>query len=66
MSDKSAFGIHDYTEGKEDTHFNGVSSMYGKLVNEQNKQQPKYCWVADPEFSNNGLVGEHRNVQKGP
>ncbi len=58
--------IKDYSEGKQDSHFNGVGSMYGKLVNEQNKQQPKYSWPGEANFDNNPLEGEHRNVQVGP
>ena len=58
--------VKDYSERKEDTHFNGVPSMYGKLVDEQRKEQPKYCWVEDPNFATNGQEGEHRNTQVGP
>lgn len=55
--------VKDYSEKKQDTHFNGVPSMYGKLVNEQNRMQPKYC---EPGMPGEGMKGEHRNVQKGP
>jgi hypothetical protein len=54
--------VKDYTEAKEDTHFNGVPSMYGKLVNEQNKQQPKYC---EPGEAGGEMRGEKRNEQAG-
>jgi hypothetical protein len=54
--------VKDYTEGKEDTHYNGVPSMYGRLVNEQNKQQPKYC---EPGEAGGEMRGEKRNEQAG-
>ena len=55
--------VKDYTEDRVDNHYNGVPSMYGKLVNEQQKQQPKYC---EPGEAGGGMEGEHRNVQEGP
>ena len=55
--------VKDYTEGKEDSHYNGVPSMYGKLVNEQNRMQPKYC---EPGDAGGEMRGEKRNEQKGP
>ncbi len=55
--------VKDYSEEKEDTHYNGVPSMYGKLVNEQNRMQPKYC---EPGEAGGGMKGEKRNEQKGP
>jgi hypothetical protein len=55
--------VKDYTEAKQDTHYRGVPSMYGKLVNEQNRQQPKY---SEPGEAGGGMRGEHRNEQKGP
>jgi hypothetical protein len=55
--------VKDYSEAKQDTHYNGVPSMYGKLVNEQNRQQPRYC---EPGPAGGGLHGAHRNTQKGP
>lgn len=53
----------DYTEQKENTHYNGVPSMYGKLVKEQCKMQPKYC---EPGEAGGGMRGEHSNKQVGP
>ncbi len=55
--------VKDYTEEKQDSHYNGVPSMYGKLVNEQNRQQPKYC---EPGEAGGGMRGEKRNEQAGP
>lgn len=55
--------VKDYTEEREYNHYNGVPSMYGKIVNEQCKMQPKYC---EPGMPGEGMVGEHRNEQKGP
>tara|TARA_R110000868_G_scaffold335547_1_gene596430 strand:+ start:14590 stop:14772 length:183 start_codon:yes stop_codon:yes gene_type:complete len=57
--------VKDYSSEKEDTHFNGVPSMYGKIVNEQNRQQPKYCWPGDVDPSGD-MKGAKRNEQKGP
>lgn len=54
--------VKDYTEGKEDSHYNGVPSMYGKLVNEQNRMQPKYC---EPGEAGGEMRGEKRNEQAG-
>jgi len=54
--------VKDYTESREDNHYNGVPSMYGKLVNEQQKQQPKYC---EPGEADGQMRGEKRNVQAG-
>lgn len=57
-------GVKDYSENKgENSHYNGVPSMYGKLVAEQNRMQPKYC---EPGKAGGGMEGEHRNTQKGP
>lgn len=55
--------VKDYSEAKQDTHYRGVSSMYGRLVNEQNRMQPKYC---EPGMPGEGMKGEKRNTQKGP
>lgn len=55
--------VKDYSEEHEYNHYNGVSSMYGKVVNEQCKEQPKYCM---PGEAGGGMKGEHRNEQKGP
>ena len=55
--------VKDYTTEKEYTHYNGVPSMYGRLVDEQCREQPKYCW---PGEVGGEMQGEHRNVQKGP
>ena len=59
-------GVKDYTTEWEDegnTHYNGVPSLYGKLVDEQNRDQPKYC---EPGSVDGGLRGEKRNEQAGP
>ncbi len=55
--------VKDYTEEKEDTHYNGVPSMYGKMVDSQNRMQPKYC---EPGEAGGGMRGEKRNEQAGP
>jgi hypothetical protein len=55
--------VKDYTEEKEDTHYNGVPSMYGKMVDQQNRMQPKYCM---PGEAGGGMRGEKRNEQAGP
>lgn len=55
--------VKDYSEEKEYSHYNGVKSMYGRLVNEQCKMQPKYC---EPGEVGGELEGEKRNEQKGP
>lgn len=55
--------VKDYTTEKEYTHFNGVPSWYGRIVDEQCKEQPKYCW---PGEWGGDMEGEKRNVQKGP
>lgn len=58
--------VKDYTSeaGSEgNTHYNGVSSMYGKLVEQQNKMQPKYC---EPGKSDGKMEGERTNKQAGP
>lgn len=55
--------VKDYTEEREYNHYNGVPSMYGKIVNQQCKQQPKYCWPGD---AGGEMRGEHSNEQKGP
>lgn len=55
--------VKDYTTEKEYTHYNGVPSMYGRIVDEQCKQQPDYCWPGDV---GGGLQGDHSNVQEGP
>lgn len=55
--------VKDYTEEKEYSHYNGVSSMYGRLVDEQCRQQPKYCM---PGEAGGGMEGEKRNEQEGP
>jgi hypothetical protein len=56
-------GVKDYTEEKEYNHYNGVPSMYGRLVDEQCREQPKYC---EPGPAGGGMQGEHRNEQAGP
>jgi hypothetical protein len=59
-------GVEDYTskDGSEgNTHYNGVSSEYGRRVEEQNRMQPKYC---EPGEAGGELRGEKRNEQAGP
>lgn len=61
---QSPSDVKDYSEDKgADSHYNGVKSMYGKLVAEQQRMQPKYC---EPGPAGGGMEGEHRNEQKGP
>lgn len=55
--------VKDYSEEKEYNHYNGVKSMYGRIVDEQCRMQPKYCW---PGEAGGEMEGEHRNIQKGP
>ncbi len=57
--------VKDYTEEGEmgDSHYNGVPSAYGKRVEMQMKEQPKYC---EPGEAGDAMKGEKRNVQAGP
>lgn len=58
--------VKDYTSGAGatgNTHYNGVPSMHGKMVAEQNRMQPKYC---EPGEAGGEMRGEKRNEQKGP
>lgn len=58
--------VKDYTSdvGAEgNTHYNGVSSLYGRMVEDQNKKQPMYCW---PGEADGKMEGEKRNEQEGP
>lgn len=62
MSDSKS--VRDYSEDKgNNSHYNGVPSMYGRLVSEQNRMQPNYC---EPGPAGGGMRGSHRNEQKGP
>lgn len=58
-----SYPVEDYTEKKDNTHYNGVESMYGKEVKSQSDMQPKYC---EPGEAGGGMRGAHRNEQKGP
>jgi hypothetical protein len=63
---KNMSEVKDYTseEGAEgNTHYAGVPSFYGRLVEQQNKMQPNYC---EPGPAGGDMHGEHRNEQKGP
>lgn len=58
--------VKDYTTSDGDegnTHYNGVSSSYGRRVEEQNRMQPDYC---DPGKTDGVMRGEKSNEQKGP
>lgn len=58
--------VKDYTSSEGDngnTHYNGVSSMYGKMVEQQNKMQPKYSM---PGEADGKMQGEKSNKQAGP
>lgn len=58
--------VKDYTSdvGAEgNTHYNGVPSMHGRMVENQNKMQPKYC---EPGAADGKMEGAKRNEQKGP
>lgn len=58
--------VKDYTSedgASGNTHYNGVSSEYGRRVEQQNKMQPKYCM---PGEAGGGMEGEKSNEQKGP
>lgn len=58
--------VKDYTSEANfegNTHYNGVSSMFGRMATEQEKMQPKYCW---PGPDDGKMHGEKRNEQKGP
>jgi hypothetical protein len=60
----SEMGVKDYTEDKgENSHYNGVPSMYGRLCKEQNNMQPKYC---EPGMPGTEMMGEKSNEQAGP
>lgn len=57
--------VKDYSNNPgANSHYNGVPSMYGRLVAEQQKQQPKYR--DEPGMYGGGVKGEHTNKQKGP
>lgn len=58
--------VKDYSEEHQDNHYNGVPSMYGKMVNKQQREQPKYCEPGADGNMDGGLHGEKRNVQAGP
>jgi len=56
----------DYTSPEGDmgnTHYNGVQSMYGKMVEQQNKMMPKY---SEPGMAGGKMEGEKSNKQAGP
>lgn len=58
--------VKDYTsdfENTGNTHYEGVPSMYGRLVESQNKMQPKYC---EPGEAGGPMEGEKSNKQAGP
>lgn len=55
--------VKDYTEEREYNHYNGVPSMYGKMVDKQCREQPKYC---EPGEADGEPKGERRNTQEGP
>lgn len=55
--------VKDYSEGSKDSHFRGVKSMYGDNVNQQMREQPKYC---EPGEAGEGMKGAKRNTQIGP
>jgi hypothetical protein len=61
MSDVKDYTSDDSASGN--THYNGVSSSYGRRVENQNMLQPKYCM---PGNAGEGMEGEKRNEQKGP
>lgn len=66
MTRESRAGVTDYTseEGFEgDTHYNGVPSWFGRHVEMENREQPRYC---EPGEAGGALRGEKRNVQSGP
>jgi hypothetical protein len=55
--------VKDYTDSAKDTHYNGVPSMYGKLVEQQNRMKPKYSM---PGEADGKMQGEKSNKQAGP
>lgn len=55
--------VKDYSSEEKYTHYNGVPSMYGKLVDEQCRMQPKYC---EPGEVGGEMRGDRRNEQAGP
>ncbi len=58
--------VEDYTTSDGDegnTHYQGVSSSYGRRVEMQNKMQPKYC---EPGSPGDEMTASHRNEQSGP
>lgn len=58
--------VKDYSQEKKYTHHNGVKSWYGDIVDQQCREQPMYCWPGEAGANEGALVGERRNVQKGP
>ena len=54
--------VKDYSGEKGNSHYNGVPSMYGRLVSEQNRMQPRYC---EPGEAGGEMKGEKRNEQAG-
>lgn len=55
--------VKDYTNEKEYSHYNGVPSMYGRLVDEQCRQQPRYCMPGEVDGK---MHAAHSNEQAGP
>lgn len=55
----------DFTSGEDGkyTHYNGVPSFYGRIVDEQCREQPMYC---DPGKPGAAMKGAKRNEQRGP
>ena len=58
--------VKDYTSdsaSEGNTHYNGVSSWYGKHVEAETRMQPKYC---EPGAPGDAMRAAHRNEQAGP
>ena len=58
--------VKDYTSdvaAEGNTHYNGVSSLYGRMVEDQNMKQPRY---AEPGAADGRMEGAKRNEQAGP
>lgn len=57
--------VKDYSS-TSDSHYCGVSSQFGKRVDQQNKMQPKYCEPGEASTDSDNMKGAKRNQQAGP
>lgn len=52
----------DASSSQNNSHYQ-IKSMNAKMVDDQNRMQPKYC---EPGPADGVMRGEKRNTQKGP